>query len=69
MPKKISSKSFVLTFALVAGWVPNVDLNICAHTWHSVSIMGHNQDFELAGPELTLYNINQEPKTIFFLLF
>ena len=31
----------------------NVDLiNICAHTWHSVSVMGHKQDFELAVPVL-----------------
>ena len=30
----------------------NVDLNICAHTWHSVSVMGHKQGFDLAVPEL-----------------
>ena len=28
----------------------NIDLNICAHTWHSVSVMGHKQGFELAVP-------------------
>ena len=28
----------------------NADLNICAHTWPSVSIMGHKQGFELAVP-------------------
>ena len=26
----------------------NVDLNICAHTGHSVSVMGYKQGFELA---------------------
>ena len=30
----------------------NVDFNICAHTWHSVSVMGRKQGFELAVPEL-----------------
>ena len=28
----------------------HVDLNICTHTWHSVSVMGHKQGFELALP-------------------
>ena len=32
----------------------NVDLNICAHTWHSVSVMGHKKGFDLAVPELEL---------------
>ena len=30
----------------------NVDLNICAHTWHSVSVMDHKQGFDLAVPVL-----------------
>ena len=30
----------------------NVDLNICAHTSHSVTVMGHKQSFDLAVPEL-----------------
>ena len=30
----------------------NVDLNIWAHARHSVSVMGHNQDLELAVPVL-----------------
>ena len=29
----------------------NVDLNICAYTWHSVPVMGHKQGFE---PELPI---------------
>ena len=28
----------------------NVDLNMCAHTWHSVSVMGYKQSFDLAVP-------------------
>ena len=31
-----------------------VDLNICAHTWHSVSVMSKKQGFELAVPEIVL---------------
>ena len=27
-----------------------VDLNICAQTWHSVSVMGHKHGFTLAVP-------------------
>ena len=34
----------------------NVDLNMCAHTWHSVSVMGHKQGFELAVP--VLYSVH-----------
>ena len=30
----------------------SVNLNICAHTWHSVPVMGHDQGFDLAVPEL-----------------
>ena len=30
----------------------NVDLNICAHTWHPVSVMGHKHRFDLAVPKL-----------------
>ena len=30
----------------------NVDLNICAHTRHSVSVLGHKQGFEFALPVL-----------------
>ena len=30
----------------------NVDLNICAQTWHSVSVMGRKQGFDLAVPEV-----------------
>ena len=29
----------------------NVDHNIGAHTWHSVSVMGHKQGFDSAVPE------------------
>ena len=32
----------------------NVDVNICAHTWHSVSVMGHKHGFKLAVPEKTI---------------
>ena len=32
----------------------NVDLNICAHTWHSMSVMGHKQGFDLAVSEVKL---------------
>ena len=31
----------------------NVDLNICARTWHSVSAMGHKQGLKLAVPVFT----------------
>ena len=34
----------------------NVDLNFCAHTWHSVSVLGHNQGFELAVPVFKVYS-------------
>ena len=30
----------------------NDDLNMCAHTWHSMSVMGHKQGFELAVPSI-----------------
>ena len=30
----------------------HVDLNICAHTWHYMSVMGNKQGFELAVPAL-----------------
>ena len=30
----------------------NVDLNICAYTRHSVSVMGQKYSFDLAVPEL-----------------
>ena len=30
----------------------NIELNICAYTWHSVSVMGHEQGLELTVPEL-----------------
>ena len=30
----------------------NVDLNICAHTWNLVSVMGHKQGFKLVLPVL-----------------
>ena len=30
----------------------NVDLNMCAHTWHSMSVLGHKQGFELVVPAL-----------------
>ena len=30
----------------------DVDLNVCAQTCHSVSVVGHKQGFELAVPEL-----------------
>ena len=30
----------------------NVDLNICAHPWYSVSIIGHERGFEFAEPVL-----------------
>ena len=46
----------ILKFALVTGMSSkNVDLHICAHTWHSVSVMGNEQGFELAVPEFILY--------------
>ena len=32
-----------------------VYLNICAHTWHSVSVMGHKQGFEFAVPRVFYY--------------
>ena len=35
----------------------NVDLNICAPTWHSVSVIGHKQGFDLA-VSVILLNIN-----------
>ena len=36
----------------------NVDLNFCAHTWHSVSVLGHNQGFELAVPVFKVHILN-----------
>ena len=43
----------------------NVDLNICAHTWHSVSVMGHKQSFDLAVPVLTMNNLFITDHTLF----
>ena len=42
----------------------NIDLNICAHTWHSVLLMGHKQGFDLAAPELlkTHWNVDENRK-------
>ena len=45
---------FLLTFSLATSISSKLgDLNICAHTWHSVSVLGPKQGFELALPELT----------------
>ena len=33
----------------------NFYLNICAHTWHLVSVVGHKQGFELAVPVLKTF--------------
>ena len=30
----------------------NIDQHFWAHSWHSVSVMGHKQGFELAVPEI-----------------
>ena len=35
----------------------NIDNNICAHTWHSVSVMGHKQGFELNIPVFELFTV------------
>ena len=34
----------------------NVDLNMCALTWHSVLVMGHKQGYELAVPAVMSTN-------------
>ena len=36
----------------------NVDLNMCAHTWHSVSVIGHKQGFDLAVPAVHTLQYN-----------
>ena len=38
----------------------NVDLNICAHTWYSLSVMGHKQDVELAVPVMRILSNENE---------
>ena len=36
----------------------NVDLNIFAQIWHSMSVMGHKQGLELAVPVLLAFRCN-----------
>ena len=44
----------------------NINLNICAHTWHSVSVMGHMQGFELAVLAIIIINCFTNSDTAIF---
>ena len=59
MLKKMLGIVFLLTFNCIRHRISSnyVDLNICAHTWHSVSVMGHKKSFELAVHALARQNM------------
>ena len=53
--KKVGNSFFYWRLHSSQDKFQNVDLDICAHTWHSVSVMGHKQGFNLAVPEFSNY--------------
>ena len=52
MLKKMLEIVFSINICTLHRISSNVDLNICAHTWHSGSVLGHKQGFEHAVPEI-----------------
>ena len=40
----------------------NVDHNICAQTWHSMLVLGHNQNFEISSPVIWKDNVDASVK-------